>query len=106
MAWGGERRWPGARSRGRKRTCQARAVSDGTWFLVVMGVIVVSALAAAAWFDVQARRRGSKLVSGAEMARAIKDAKREARAGRGRGWRADPGGTRRSGRPSWDDREG
>lgn len=88
------------------RTCQAHAVSDGTWFLVVTGVIVLGALAAAAWFDVQARRRGSKLVSGAAMARAIKDAKREARAGRGRGWRADPGGTRRSGRPSWDDREG
>ena len=81
-------------------------MSDGTWFLVVMGVILVAALAAAAWFDVQARRRGSTLVSGAAMAQAIKDAKREARARRGRGFRADPGGTRPSGRPSWDDREG
>ena len=81
-------------------------MGDGTWFLIVMGLIVVGALAAATWFDVQARRRGSKLVSGAVMARAIKDAKREARAARGRGWREHPGGSRRSGRPSWDDREG
>ena len=96
----------GGPRRCRSRTCQAPGVGEGTWFIVVMGVMVGGALLAAAWFDVQARRRGSKLVSGAEMARAIKDAKREARAARGRGWRPVPGGTRRSGRPSWDDREG
>lgn len=80
-------------------------MSDAAGLLVVVGAIVAAALVAAIWFDVQARRRGSKLVSGAAMARAIKDAKRDARASRGQrhlGRR----GTRPSGRPSWDDREG
>lgn len=81
-------------------------MSDAAGLLVAMGTVLVAALAAAAWYDVKARRRGSKLVSGAVMARAIKDAKREARATRGRRQLSDPGGTRPSGRPSWDDREG
>jgi len=80
-------------------------VGDAAGFLIVVGVIVAAALAAAIWFDVKARQRGSKLVSGAAMAQAIKDAKRDARAARGQRQLGRPG-TRPSGRPSWDDREG
>lgn len=80
-------------------------MSDAAGLLVVVGVIVAGVLAAAVWFDVKARKRGSELVSGAAMARAIKDAKRDARATRGQRKLGHPG-TRPSGRPSWDDREG
>lgn len=81
-------------------------MGDGTGFLVAVGVVLVAVLLLAAWVDVQARRRGSELVSGAAMARAIKDAKREARAARGRHLRGGLTRARPSGRPPWDDREG
>lgn len=80
-------------------------MSDAAGFLVVVGMIVAAVLVTAVWFDIKARKRGSELVSGAAMARAIKDAKRDARARRGQRTLGRPG-TRPSGRPSWDDREG
>lgn len=79
-------------------------MSDAAGLLVAMGAILVVALGVAAWFDVQARRRGSKLVSGAAMAQAIKEAKREARAARGRGRHGGRMGP--AARPRWDDRKG
>lgn len=81
-------------------------MGEGTGVLVVVGAIIVLTLAAAAWFDLQARRRGSKLVSGAAMAQAIKDAKRDARASRGLRHLGHGSRTRPSGRPRWDDRKG
>lgn len=87
-------------------------MSDGVGFLVVVGAIIGLVLVVALWLDVQARRRGSKLVSGAAMAQAMKDAKRDARASRSRqhlgGRRANQPSTpmRPSGRPLWDDRKG
>ena len=79
---------------------------DATGLLVVVGAIVALTLAAAVRFDIQARRRGSKLVSGAAMAQAIKDAKRDARASRGLRHLGQGPRSRPSGRPSWDDRKG
>lgn len=86
-------------------------MSDGAGFLVVVGAIIGLVLVIALWLDVQARRRGSKLATGAAMTQAMRDAKRDARASRSRlhmgsGRVRPPSTTRPSGRPSWDDRKG
>lgn len=53
-------------------------------FLGFAGLVVVGSLALGAWVDHQARRRGSRPLSAAAVAQAVKEAKREARASRGR----------------------
>lgn len=76
-------------------------------FVIVLVVIVVGLLAVGAWVDHEARKRGSKLASSAEMGRAIKAARREARSSRSR-LHIGSGRALRSPtnpeRPSWDDR--
>lgn len=82
-------------------------MSGWTVFVVVAAVIVVGSLVVGAWMDHEARKRGSKLVSASEMSRAIKDARREARASRSRlhiGGRAGHRSPSDPAPPSWDDR--
>ena len=82
-------------------------MSGWTIFLVVAAVILLGCLAAGAWMDHEARKRGSTLVTASEMGRAIKDAKREARGSRARlhiGGSSARGVPSPSARPRWDDR--
>lgn len=59
-------------------------VSGWAVFVGFAGLVVVGSLALGAWVDHQARRRGSRPLSAAAVSRAVKEAKREARASRGR----------------------
>ncbi len=82
-------------------------MSGWTVFLVVGALILVGCLAAGAWMDHEARKRGSTLVSASEMGRALKDARREARGSRARlhiGGTSTRWAPTSSARPRWDDR--
>lgn len=82
-------------------------MSGWGWFVFFAGAVVVGSLAVGAWVDHQARRQGRQPMSAADVSRAVRDAKREARGSRSR-LHIGSGAARRSpvspSRPRWDDR--
>lgn len=75
--------------------------------LVVVAVaIVVGCLAVGVVMDRRAAKRGSTLTSASAIGQAIKEAKRDTRAGRGLNHLGQGASAPRSTRPSWDDRRG